>query len=80
MLHWLAQSLISISQALNAIAFGGWADEQLSARCWRCRDKRWARAAMALIDPVFGLWQGPSHCRRAHVKEQARRKVPPELR
>lgn len=49
----LLQLAIAIDQVLNTLA-GGWADETLSARAWRCRAtrRRW-RIAYRVINAVF---------------------------
>lgn len=36
--RWGKQVLVALDQLVNAL-FGGWADETLSSRCWRKRDK-----------------------------------------
>lgn len=74
----IKQFLISLDQTVNTI-LGGWADETLSARAWRNRNKtlfwRWTRYA---IDMLF-FWQ-PQHCYGAYVSEQQRVQSPPEER
>jgi hypothetical protein len=99
---WFAyprQVSIALDQFLNALIppFEGclsWADETLSARCWRAyRDGRVVgRAVMPVFDLMFA-WQrlDPSvvgedgvpvrgHCQRAFWKEVQRRNEPPEYR
>lgn len=85
LLAWFQQSFIALDQAVNAI-FGpifswtiGYADETLSARAWRCRNKPWGRIFLPVIDLLF-IWQGPGHCKRAYETEKARRNLPPEYR
>jgi hypothetical protein len=82
---WFEQTFIAADQLVNA-ALGplfswtiGWADETLSARAWRCRDKPWGRVMRPVIDLLF-VWQGPGHCRRAYETEIARRNLHPEYR
>ena len=88
LLQWGEQLFIATDQWVNvAVSIlwggsGGWADETLSSRIYRsARDgKRVGRILMPPIDFVFGLWQGPEHCRNAYVKERARSNLPPEFR
>lgn len=74
-LHQLA---IALDQVLNTLA-GGWADETLSARAYRCQfhDAGWA-LARRVIDALF--WWQADHCRGAFVAEMARRQLPVEYR
>ncbi|MCL2710766.1 MAG: hypothetical protein FWE95_07785 [Planctomycetaceae bacterium] len=71
------QILIAIDQLINTI-FGGWADETLSARCWR--EKRWFRH---VIDLLF-RWQideaGRGHCEQCYWWERERMDMPEEYR
>lgn len=87
---WGVQAFIAFDQLLNAV-FGpvfswtvGYADETLSARAYRCRDKPWGRLFLPVIDALF-FWQEQefgiaSHCHRAYLKETERRNLPPEYR
>jgi hypothetical protein len=72
------QILIAIDQLLNAI-FGGYADETISARAWRCRNKkrRW-KIARAVIDGLF--YFDKDHCYLSYVSERDRAQMPPEYR
>lgn len=75
--RWGHQVLIGIDQLINTI-FSGYADETLSARAYRCRNKpKWA-LIMRLIDGVF-FWQ-KAHCRGAYMMEVHRKQYPPEYR
>jgi len=69
--------LIALDQLLNTM-LGGWADETLSARCWR--EKRWFRY---VIDLLF-CWQvddkGRRHCEQCYWHEQERKDMPIEYR
>lgn len=75
--RWGHQVLIGIDQLINTI-FAGYADETLSARAYRCRDKRKWALIMKLIDGAF-FWQ-LSHCRGAYMMEIGRRQLPMEYR
>ena len=74
------QVLIALDQLLNALLFG-YADETLSARCYRAhRDgKVFGKLFMRPIDLLF-FWQGPGHCKNAYIKEFERKNYPEEYR
>ena len=79
------QVFIAVDQLANALippldGTVSYADETLSARCYRAhRDgKVFGRLFMRPIDLVFGLWQGPDHCKNAYIKEFARKNYPSE--
>lgn len=81
------QVLIALDQLANALippldGTVSYADETLSARCYRAhRDgKLFGRIFMPPIDWVFGLWQGPDHCKNAYIKEFERKNYPDEYR
>lgn len=77
---WLIQVLIAFDQLVNALIPGGWADETLSSRAHRMREKNqrvWGWTAGA-IDWLF-FWQ-VGHCEKSHIDEIARAQLPPELR
>ena len=63
--RWGKQVLVALDQLVNAL-FGGWADETLSSRCWRKRDKTgWKQARMALFwgtRSIAGPRMIPSGC------------------
>lgn len=72
------QILIAIDQFVNA-CIGGWADETLSCRAWRQREKkrRW-KIMRRVIDALFFMQK--EHCRQAFESEKNRRHFPPEMR
>lgn len=81
------QVFIAGDQFLNALippldGTLSYADETLSARCYRAhRDgKLFGRIFMPPIDWLFGLWQGPDHCKNAYIKEFERKNYPDEYR
>ncbi len=76
--HIPFQAAVAFDQLLNALT-GGWADETLSARCWRLRDKSrgWRWACLA-VDAVF-FWQA-GHCRQSYESERKRTHLPPGMR
>jgi hypothetical protein len=83
---YLIQIALAVDQLLNALippltGTLSYADETLSARCYRAwRDGRaWGRVLLPVIDFLF-RWQTSEHCRKAYVKEQERRNLPPEYR
>lgn len=72
----MRQFFISIDQTLNTITWikgdgFGFADETLSARAWRLRDKSkaWKR-----IDTIF-FWED-QHCLQAYRAEVQRKQLP----
>lgn len=76
---WVLQVLIALDQLANALIPGGWADETLSSRAHRMREKGqpvWGWTADA-IDWLF-FWQN-GHCRLAFEFEMARLVNPPWL-
>lgn len=72
------QMLIAFDQFVNA-CIGGWADETLSCRAWRQREKkrRW-KIMRRVIDALFFMQK--EHCRQAFESEKNRRHFPPEMR
>lgn len=69
------QILIAIDQLANAL-LGGHADETLSARAHRMREKKhryWGWTAGA-IDRLF-FWQA-AHCKQSYESELQRRQLP----
>jgi hypothetical protein len=79
MTSWLLQLLIALDQLVNVL-LGGLADETLSARAHRMREKDqpvWGWTADA-IDLLF-FWQD-GHCRMAHESELLRKHSPPSIR
>ena len=74
---YLMQNLIAFDQQLNAL-LGGMADETLSARAHRMREKKqryWGWLANA-IDALFFWQRAPWHCERAYLSEVERRQLP----
>jgi len=73
----MRQFLISIDQVLNTV-LGGWADETLSARAWRLRERSafW-KYAMHVINAIF---LDSTHCAKSYASELMRRQLPPEYR
>ena len=72
------QMLIAFDQFVNA-CIGGWADETLSCRAWRQREKKrlW-KIMRRVIDALFFMQK--EHCRQAFESEKNRRHFPPEMR
>lgn len=79
MSQWL-QIAIGFDQLANTLIPGGYADETLSSRAHRMREKKqryWGWTANA-IDAMF-FWQG-DHCRKAYEDELKRKQLPPQMR
>lgn len=76
------QPLIAFDQLLNTLVWAegegfGTADETISARCWRLREKNWRWSlARKTVDALF-FWQ-ENHCKSAYESELKRRHLPPE--
>lgn len=81
--------LLWVDQGFNVLCFG-YADETLSARAFRSRNRIIGRFMLPIIDVLFA-WQTPdvlddegnaieSHCHRAYLKEMQKRGLPPEYR
>jgi len=77
---WIVQVLIAVDQLINAI-LGGWSDESLSSRVWRCemRGKPVGKVGRPVIDFVLRPME-PNHCARAYQAERLRAQLPPEFR
>ena len=78
-MSWALQVLIAVDQLANALA-GGYADETLSSRAHRMREKgqpywRWTAC---FIDMLF-FWQ-KEHCKAAWYSEMKRLQLPPHMR
>jgi hypothetical protein len=69
----IKQVLIAIDQLGNAVLFGGWADETISARAYR---ESWPSAKY--IDILF-FWED-DHCMQSYISETERMQLPPEYR
>jgi hypothetical protein len=68
----IKQALISVDQMVNATFLGGWADETVSARCWRCRgDLMWG-----IAEDVVNFIFGADHCFKSYLSEVKRRQSP----
>ena len=75
------QTLIALDQLINTFIKGGYADETISARCYRQRN-----------DPAWGIWVGRidwiflvmlneySHCFQSYLNEKQRSQLPEEYR
>lgn len=76
--HIPLQAAIAFDQFVNTLC-GGWADETLSARCWRLQTEStgW-RIARKIIDGLF-FWQ-PAHCKQAYYSELWQTHQPPVIR
>ena len=70
----LLQVAIAFDQQINTL-LGGYADETLSSRAWRCQNKsKFWRIARSVIDSIF-FWQ-PKHCSQAYLAEKLRKQLP----
>jgi hypothetical protein len=81
MRFWLKQILIALDQLANAF-LKGWADETISARCFRCSDRNPYKQLRKIIDKVL-FWDRKGtkrHCELSYESEINRRHSPPEER
>jgi hypothetical protein len=69
--------LVALDQLVNAV-LGGYADETLSARCWRLQTFPPYSTLRPIIDRLF-FWQN-DHCRSSFESEQRRAQLPKEYR
>lgn len=66
------QVLIALDQMVNALC-GGWADETISARAYRCG---WATRTKI----INALFFDRAHCEDSYLSEKFRRQLPPAYR
>ena len=76
-LHWLKQLFIWLDQGVNVVLFFGYADETISARCWRLRDCFGWKHARQLIDKVLRRVD-PNHCEESYQSEVGGKQLPKE--
>lgn len=75
----IKQILIALDQLANTL-IGGWADETLSARCYRNSKKYWyAKIAMYILDFIFKLWD-KEHCKESYESEIKRLHLSEDMR
>lgn len=77
----MKQTLIAFDQLVNTLVWAkgegfGMADETISARCWRLRERPFWLALQVLVDCLF-FWE-PNHCADSYLMEQGRRHLPGE--
>lgn len=77
---WRHQALLALDQAANALLLMGYADETISARCYRCQaHSRFWRAMCWLVDWLFSRWER-DHCLKSWQSEQRGTQLPPDYR
>jgi len=82
LLWYLEQVFLALDQFGNAFFLFGWADESVSSRSWRLRNRsRFWLVMRVLVDKtalvIFGQL---NHCQKAYESEQLRLQEPPEFR
>lgn len=77
-LRRLKQIAIALDQLVNTLIPGGWADETISARCWRLRSRRGWGVARLVIDTL--LCFDKNHCEESYKSELLRTQSAPEYR
>lgn len=74
--------LLGLDQFVNTLC-GGYADESISARCWRMNKKQRWRGKWwffrRMVDLLF-IWQKKHHCCYAYRSEVMRRQYPSEYK
>ena len=78
LLRRLKQIAIALDQLINTLIPGGWADETISARCWRLRKRRGWNVARLFIDTL--LFFDKDHCQASYASEVERTQCAPEYR
>ena len=74
----MTQTAIALDQCCNAL-LGGWADETLSARLFRNRNRSWWWAGWhRVVDGMF-FWQA-EHCYASWIAEVQRKHMPRSYR
>lgn len=80
----MKQQLIALDQFVNTLVWAegegfGKADETLSARAWRLKDRNWRwKTARKVIDAIF-FWD-KNHCQTSFESELNRNHLPHEYR
>lgn len=96
LLHNGRQALIAIDQGINAIiglviALAGmipllpkaglwWADETISAHCWRWHLNGVRSWPKEIVDVVAAIFGDKGHCQQSYESECLGRQLPPEER
>ena len=74
---WRHQLLLALDQGVNALILG-YADETISARCWRMQARsRFWRRMLRLVDWLFAPWER-DHCYTSWRSEQRGTQLPPD--
>jgi hypothetical protein len=68
----IKQFWISVDQCFNVLFGSGWADETLSAYCWRKSNK--------FCKVINFIFMDPYHCMESYRSEIERQQLPPEYR
>lgn len=83
--HNLKQLAISADQFFNVLIFSTikpqyrqWADETMSAHCWRLEKDHGITWPRKLIDTI--MFFDKDHCRTSYESEVERSQLPPSLR
>ena len=81
----MIQFLIALDQVVNTVipardeGFGK-ADETLSARMWRLRDRPAWGSALVIVDSVFAVFGDRDHCYNSWLGELERHQLPESYR
>lgn len=74
----LKQVAIAFDQLIGTIVLNCMADETMSAKCWRLRDRFPYKQLRVIIDVLFFFQK--QHCREAYESEIDRNQLPKEYR
>jgi len=75
----MKQTLIALDQTINTLVWAegegfGMADETISARAWRLREKKRWSTVRKVVDKIF-FWE-KNHCQESYDFERDRRQLP----
>ena len=77
-MKYLKQLLLWLDHGANVL-LGGYADETISARSWRLKDKsKFWGTLRKVVDTLF--WFDKDHCRTSYESEMYRKQLPAEYR
>lgn len=76
---WPHQLLLALDQGVNSLLLG-YAEETISARCYRMQSRsRFWRRMLRIVDRIFARWER-DHCLKSWQSEQRGTQLPPDYR
>lgn len=76
----LLVALFSLMRLMRRPAGLWWADETISAHCWRWHVHGIRHWPQRLVDAIARVLGDTDHCRESYLSERFGRQLPPELR